>query len=373
MSRSPKDGAARLQNRRSQPLTPQRVFNRAGVLTQGWYPAFPSRRLKRGQCRSFDILQQRLVVYRGTSGQTYALDAFCPHLGADLGNGRVRGEHIQCYFHQWELDPSGRVCAVACRKGQDLSADPVFQNVGNRAYATAEGYGWIWVFAGPAAEAPPLPVPPGFEDRPLSALDLGEITLYVHPHIMMANAVDLQHFGAVHGLDMAFDYQIEESRPGVFDWRLQGQIPKQGIKGRLGRWLLGETFHYRVRFAGGSVISITYGSEQYFRGRRLPSLQILWGCTPLPNGTGRARIFLVAPRRKGLARLQNAGLYLLTAALITLLRDEDIQAFPHMRFNTGRLLREDQSLAKLISLFNQLPLSDWGEPDESQLLQEPQQ
>ena len=47
-------------------------------------------------------------------------------------------------------------------------------------------------------------------------------------------------------------------------------------------------------------------------------------------------------------------------ALLILLKDEDIGAFPHMRFNTHRLLKEDQSLARLIQLTNQLEISDWG-------------
>ena len=47
-----------------------------------------------------------LVVFRGVSGAVYVLDAFCPHLGANLGiGGEVINdcgqECIKCPFHGW--------------------------------------------------------------------------------------------------------------------------------------------------------------------------------------------------------------------------------------------------------------------------------
>jgi len=355
--RAPKDGLARFENLRTQPPVEQRVFNNHRVLTQGWYPVCASRELKKGKCQSFKIFKQRLVVYRGQSGQVYALDAFCPHLGTDLGNGRVQGEHIQCYFHKWELNPSGQVCKIACRPQPDAK----IPKLANRAYPISEAYGQIWVFSGPVA-LHPLPRPPGLETGELSALFVKEITLFVHHHIMMANGIDLQHFASVHQLDIDFDYQIDQAEPGVFTWQLRGEVPKHSLKGRLARWLLGAVYAYQVKFAGGSIVSISYGTEQRLLGFKLPALHVLWGCVPQENGISRARIFFVARRARGLGgKLKNALLYALTLLLLLMLRDEDLQAFPHMRFNTHHLLKEDASLGRLIQLTNQLPLSDWGE------------
>ena len=43
-----------------------------------------------------------LAVFRGESGQSYIVDAYCPHLGANLGvGGTVDGECIACPFHGW--------------------------------------------------------------------------------------------------------------------------------------------------------------------------------------------------------------------------------------------------------------------------------
>lgn len=352
---APKDGASRGENLRSQPHVVQRVFNNHQVLPQGWYPICPAKQLKAGQCRSFKIFRQRIVVWRGTSGEPFALDAFCPHLGADLGNGRVIGERIQCYFHQWEYAGDGALARVPCRKLLDQG----LEHVKTRSYPVTEAYGHLWVFSAPVASHA-LPKPPGLEDQELSALFLKEVTLFAHHHVMMANGIDLQHFASVHKLDIDFDYTIEAA-DGVFDWTLRGLLPTNSLKGRLARWLLGPSFEYRSRFAGGSIVTLSYGSNQAFKGIRLPSLQILWGCLPLETGISKARIFLVTKKRRGLmGRLGNGLIYLLTILLLTMLRDEDIGAFPQMRFNTHRLIKEDASLGRLIQLTNKLELSDWG-------------
>lgn len=364
---APRDGKARSLNLQSQPHVIQRVFNNAEVLTRGWYPVCPARAIKARQCKSFTIFKQRIVVFRTNSGKLHALDAFCPHLGADLGNGRVIGESIQCYFHHWSYDGDGQLAEIACRKKStddgETTLSQGLDRIKTRSYPVTEAYGHLWVYSAPeAGHALPKPATlDHLEHKQLEALFIKEATLFAHHHVMMANGVDLQHFASVHGLDIAFDYQITNQADGVFDWTLRGQIPVNNLKGRLARRLLGPEFEYHVRFAGGSIISITYGSDQRFMGFKLPSLQILWGCLPQESGISKVRIFLVTPKRKGLTgKLTTLLIHLSTLALLTLLKDEDVEAFPHMRFNTHRLIKEDASLGRLIQLTNQLELSDWG-------------
>lgn len=355
--RAPKDGQSRWENLHSQPPVVQRVFNNERVLSQGWYPVCASKALRREQARSFKIFKQRLAIYRSASGQVYALDAFCPHLGADLGNGRVRGETLECYFHQWRFGPDGRLLQIPCRQALDKSV----AQLKNRTYPVTEAYGHLWVFSAEVATHD-LPRPSGLEQGELTAIWIKEVTLFAHHHVLMANGVDLQHFATVHGLNIDFDYTVSAGANGVFEWRLSGEIPQTTLKERLARKLLGPIYQYQVKFAGGSVVSITYGSEQHLLGFKLPSLQVLWGCLPQENGISKVRIFLVTRRRKGLiGKFKNGLIYGLSLALLTLLKDEDIKAFPNMRFNTHRLIKEDASLARLIQLTNQLDLSDWGE------------
>ncbi|KAL6060351.1 cholesterol 7-desaturase, variant 2 [Balamuthia mandrillaris] len=79
----------------------------------GWFFVCFSRDLKPGQVRDFEYLGQQLVVYRGKDGKAAVLDAFCPHLGANLGvNGVVRDNCLECPFHGWSFNSEGKCVSI---------------------------------------------------------------------------------------------------------------------------------------------------------------------------------------------------------------------------------------------------------------------
>jgi len=283
-----------------------------------------------------------------------ALDAFCPHMGADLGNGRVVGDTLECYFHQWRLGVDGRVCP----KGGGPT------DAGVAAWPGEERYGWIWVYAAPVAPYP-VPSPPGLEGEAV-AVHLASVTLYAHHHVMMVGGIDLAHFRTVHGMDVRFEVAVDEAAEGrIADWALAGTIPPGGWRSRLGEWLVGPSVGYRARFAGGTVVTLTYGREQRWLGRygRVPPLHILWGCVPTDAGVSRVEVFLLAPRGHGLVgALAARARIALTALLLAVLRDDDVKAFPHMRFTLGRLTAEDAAVARLARFLDQQPISAWSAP-----------
>jgi len=352
-----KDDHTRRENLVTQPLVKHRVFNNPDVLTEGWYPITACTELKTSQVKSFLIFKQRIVVFRGDDGVVRALDAFCPHMGADLGNGRVINNEIQCYFHQWKFSEKGLLTDVPCQshlpKGVKVNSYPV-----------EEKFGFIWVYS--ASEAPyPVPNPPGFasSEEHLAATHLKEAVLYAHHHVMMANGIDLQHFSAVHNLDVEFNFEVEDTNGHVFEWNLEGEIPDTGLKNRFLRWLLGPKVGYKARFAGGSIVSLTYGPNQRFRGTgfKIPALHILWGCVPRLTGVSHVHIFIVTHRTSGLwGWIKSKTFTFLTIALLIALRDDDIKAFPHMRFNPKFLLKADKSVARFIQLTEKLRLSTWS-------------
>ncbi len=346
-----KDDHSRRENPATQPLVTMRAFNRADVLTEGWYPALSAARLAAGSVRSVVIGPQRLAVWRSGEGTLACVDAFCPHMGADLANGRVRGELLECYFHQWRWRGDGTLAGTR---------DGACPAVRTRAWPVVERYGWIWVYAGDHPNHP-VPDPPG-DAGPMVAWHLGSPVLYAHHHVMMVGGIDLQHFGSVHGLDIAFEVEVDDATASVSDWTLGGEIPPGGWRARLGRWLLGGRLAYRARFAGGSVVTLAYGPglRWFGRGPPVPPLYILWGCVPLPSGVSRVEIFLLAPRGSGWRGWLGAQVRLLaTAVLLTVLRDDDVRAFPNMRFELGRLLPADAAVTRLVRFLDGLPLSAW--------------
>jgi len=77
-----------------------------------WYWIMFSHELQKGERRDVEYLGQQLVIFRGTkTGKVSVLDAYCPHLGANLGvNGHVEGDSIRCPFHGWAFDGETGQC-----------------------------------------------------------------------------------------------------------------------------------------------------------------------------------------------------------------------------------------------------------------------
>lgn len=55
---------------------------------------------------------ENFAVFRSTSGEVYVLDAYCPHLGANMAiGGVVRGECLECPFHAWQFSGQDGKCS----------------------------------------------------------------------------------------------------------------------------------------------------------------------------------------------------------------------------------------------------------------------
>ena len=346
---------SREENRLTQPVQTHRIFGNSSVLTEGWYPVCPSRRLRRGRCESFLISRQRIVCYRGEDGRVRALDAFCPHMGADLGHGTVVGDEIRCAFHHWQFNETGRLTGIPYR-------DECPRASGLNAYPVEEKYGFVWVYAAPQAPYP-VPQPPGLEGMELQSFYVGTTVLHAHHHVMMANGIDLQHFSTVHDLDVRFRHTVQERSPLSLDWEVRGELGDHGRWARFLRSWIGPELAYTARFAGGSVAAITYGPGLRLRGTgpRLPTLHILWGCVPIESGVSRVHVFLVGRRRAtGLGRLAHSALLGMTYLLLASLKRDDARAFPNVRFGLWTPTPEDASVSRLVRWIETLPISLWS-------------
>ena len=81
------------------------------VYPNGWFCVLHSCQLERGCAKSVTVLGMQLAVFRGEDGHVYALDAYCPHLGANLGcGGRVLGNCLECPFHGWSFRGNDGKC-----------------------------------------------------------------------------------------------------------------------------------------------------------------------------------------------------------------------------------------------------------------------
>jgi phenylpropionate dioxygenase-like ring-hydroxylating dioxygenase large terminal subunit len=124
-------------------------------LPRTWFIALRSRELPRQGVAAVRMHGRELAVFRTADGTVGVLDAYCPHLGADLRGGRVRGNFLQCPFHGLEWLPDGTCANLSSL----FSADHV---TAARSYPVVERNGAIhvWIDTG---DEPPTWEPPEFE------------------------------------------------------------------------------------------------------------------------------------------------------------------------------------------------------------------
>jgi cholesterol 7-dehydrogenase len=141
------------------------------------------------------------VVFRDASGQVRVVDAYCPHLGANLADGKVRGDGVECPFHGWKIRGDG--CVIG--QSNEGHPDPRHRT---RSWAVEELHGWVLVYHRHGAESDgPAPEPPYRLER-VPEIDGGNLLWrgehdagLVRMHLLefVENSVDFQHFAAIHG------------------------------------------------------------------------------------------------------------------------------------------------------------------------------
>lgn len=58
-----------------------------------------------------NVVGENLAVFRSSDGDVSILNAYCPHLGANMAiGGIVRGNSLQCPFHGWMFDGTNGKC-----------------------------------------------------------------------------------------------------------------------------------------------------------------------------------------------------------------------------------------------------------------------
>ncbi|MGQ9517957.1 MAG: Rieske 2Fe-2S domain-containing protein [Anaerolineae bacterium] len=103
---------------------------------------------------------EKLVFWRDVEGRVACLRDRCVHRGVALSAGKVLPNgRIQCPFHGFEYDPSGRVTTIPANSRRT----PVPERFRAHAYPTYEAHGLIWIWWG---DDPPedLKPPRFFED-----------------------------------------------------------------------------------------------------------------------------------------------------------------------------------------------------------------
>jgi phenylpropionate dioxygenase-like ring-hydroxylating dioxygenase large terminal subunit len=334
-------------------ISSYRIFNRGDRFAQGWYWALPSRRLKPGQVKPVTLQGRNLAIYRRPDGQLGAVDAYCPHMGAHLAEGRVEADGLRCFFHNWKFDALGR-CIESPALGKPVP-------VGIQTWPVAERYGLIWVWTG-TATAPPLPhIPhltaPGLEFTAVKA-DSWVTNRFVkncHPNVVMINAIDAHHFNTVHQLplDIIFEQRVLNSSAVQFNNTTRGGDESWLI--RLIRPFYRHAVTYSLCYWYGSTGSVTVGPD-------FLHFHILFALRLLPNGQTEGQTVLVTSERTA-AWLLNPVILWLTQQVGNYFAKGDTQIFQTIRFDLKTPTKADRSILQFIDHLEQQTALAYGSWD----------
>jgi len=90
-------------------------------------------------------------LWRDGQGRVACAIDLCPHRGVALSAGKVTGDCVECPFHGFRYDPSGR-CTLVPANGRNAPA-PAALHV--KTFPTCEAHGFIWIWWGESRD--PLP------------------------------------------------------------------------------------------------------------------------------------------------------------------------------------------------------------------------
>ncbi len=141
-------------------------------------------------------LGEKMVFWRDQTGRVSAAVDRCPHRGVALSIGKTLAGNIQCPFHGFEYDASGKCVLIPANGRQGVITKGMRLNT----YPTYEAHGFIWIWWGSPAPALSTALAPEFFD------DLDDDFYYgsahdpwdAHYSRVIENQLDVVHLPFVH-------------------------------------------------------------------------------------------------------------------------------------------------------------------------------
>lgn len=197
----------------------------AGSLPQryarGWHCLGLAEGFRDGKPHALDIFGTHLVAFQGEDGQVHILDGYCPHMGADLSRGCIKGNAVTCPFHGWQWGRDG-VCAHI------PYAKRIPPKARIKSWRTLEQNRLLFVWHDaedrpPAADEEIPRIEACFSDE-WSDWQLVKWDIDTNCRELVDNLADMAHFAPVHGIPA--DYFSNSFRGHVAHQMMHGTNPQ---------------------------------------------------------------------------------------------------------------------------------------------------
>lgn len=102
------------------------------------------------------MLGEAIVIFRGTSGQVFAIEDRCCHRNVQLSLGYSCGDRLKCGYHGWEYDGNGKCVHIpSLAEGERIP-----ESAKVKRYKTVLKYRCVWVWIGDTDRADESLIPP---------------------------------------------------------------------------------------------------------------------------------------------------------------------------------------------------------------------
>eukprot|EP01062_Namystynia_karyoxenos_P009958 TRINITY_DN13524_c0_g1_i1.p1 TRINITY_DN13524_c0_g1~~TRINITY_DN13524_c0_g1_i1.p1 ORF type:complete len:693 (+),score=175.01 TRINITY_DN13524_c0_g1_i1:122-2200(+) len=167
----------------------------------GWFRLCNSVDIDDGKVKSISALGRHFVAFRGKDGTAGVLHAFCPHIGAHLGGGCVTDAGLQCPFHHWTFDQTGRCTRQPSSRFPEPKGEALQARSQVKAYECREHLGMIFVWFHAEGAPPSWELKYHKDCADTERMYMGamrQLTMDQHVCEMSENSADYFHFATLH-------------------------------------------------------------------------------------------------------------------------------------------------------------------------------
>jgi phenylpropionate dioxygenase-like ring-hydroxylating dioxygenase large terminal subunit len=311
------------------------VFNNKSKVPVGWYVIARSTEVRSGEVKEKLLLGKKFALFRTEKGEIKLVLAKCPHMGASLAYGVVKGENLVCPFHQLHVDGAG--------KCQSFPADEAVKDKFSvTAFRVEERWGQVWFYAG---ESPLYSLDSFAKD--VAGMDymlFSRASYNPHFHVMVPNALDYVHFDLVHGLvAKTFDFSKgAQSLRAHIDFEITRRAPA--------------LFHL-LGLKKMELIFETYGGNNYLVQILQPfRMSFLTSYAQANEGGTLSSTAAFFPKGNILGKITGVELILryLRMSLINAFFADDVKVIRHIDF-TPKFTTHDRYYVEYVKYINELP------------------
>ncbi|XP_077987185.1 cholesterol 7-desaturase nvd-like [Glandiceps talaboti] len=185
------------------------------VYPNGWFRLLDSWQLKIGEAKHVTVLGEHVVAFRGESGKAFVIDAYCPHMGANLGiGGRILGDCLECPFHGWAFRGEDGKC-VSIPYAEKV---PDFAKVKSWTSMERNGLIYIWFDAEGRAPSWEPPIIEEVDNGKWSFRGYSEHHINSHVEEVPENGSDVSHLHYLHGPIMASGTDLRYTRSRFWEF-----------------------------------------------------------------------------------------------------------------------------------------------------------